>query len=66
MKATFRTNKGTKTGELLKANKKTVWVKFDYKKNIAEKGLDAIFKTFTATIKRHKIKHNVVLEGVVE
>ena len=63
MKATFRTNKGTKTGELIKANKKTVWVRFKYKKNIAEEGMDAIFKIFIATIKRHKIKHNVVLES---
>lgn len=63
MKATFRTNQGTKTGELIKANKKTVWVKFKYKKNIADEGMDAVFKSFVSIIKRHKVKHNVILEG---
>jgi hypothetical protein len=57
MEATFRTNKGTKTGEVLKINHKTVWVKFEYKKKI----LDA-FKTAVAVVKRHKLKHNVVLK----
>jgi len=60
MEVKFRTNKGIKSGELIKNNKKTVWVKFNYKKNIADEGLKAIFKTFTAIIKRHKIKHDVV------
>jgi len=61
MKISFRTNKGTKVGELIKENKKTVWVKFKYEKNIAEAGMDAIIKKFVAIIKRHKIKHNVVM-----
>ena len=60
MEVKFRTNKGIKSGELIKNNNKTVWVKFNYKKNIADEGLKAIFKTFTAIIKRHKIKHDVV------
>jgi len=59
MKITFRTSEGMKEGELLKENKKTVWVKFTYKKKIAKEGAEAIFKNFTAIIKRHKIKHNV-------
>lgn len=63
MKATFKTNQGTKVGELIKANKKTVWVKFDYKKKISEEGAKAVFKVFTAIIKRHKLKHHVVIEG---
>lgn len=64
MDAEFNTNKGRKKGEVVKANKKTVWVKFDYKKNISAEGVEAVWKTFTATIKRHKFKHNVVMEGV--
>lgn len=61
MDATFRTNKGERTGEVIKENAKTVWVKFKYKKNVAEEGAEAIFKKFIAVIKRHKIKHNVVV-----
>ena len=60
MKVKFRTNEGKHTGEVIKDNSKTVWVKFNYKKNIAEAGMEAIIKTFTTIIKRHKIKHNVV------
>ena len=60
MNVKFRTNKGVKKGEVVKENEKTVWVKFKYKKNIAEEGAEAIWKKFTAIIKRHKIKHNVV------
>jgi hypothetical protein len=60
MKVKFRTNQGIKEGELVKNNKKTAWVKFDYKKNISKEGVKAIFKSFTAVIKRHKIKHGVV------
>lgn len=59
MEATFETNKGRKSGEVLKVNHKTVWVKFNYKKNIAEEGVKAIFKDFVAIIKRHKLKHDV-------
>lgn len=61
MQAKFNTNKGRIEGEVIKANSKTVWVKFKYKKNVAEAGAEAIFKKFTAIIKRHKIKHNLVL-----
>lgn len=60
MEIKFKTNQGIKTGEVIKDNTKTVWVKFNYKKDIAEEGVKAIFKTFTAIIKRHKIKHSVV------
>ena len=55
----FRINQGEKTGELVKDNSKTVWVKFRYKRDIAEEGAKALFKHFTAVIKRHKVKHNV-------
>ena len=60
MNIEFRTSQGIKTGELIKDNIKTVWVKFNYKKNIAEEGVKSIFKTYTAIIKRHKIKHSVM------
>ena len=61
IEAKFRTNKGYKKGEVVKVNEKTIWVKLNYKKNIAEEGAKAIFKTFTKIIKRHKIKHDVNL-----
>lgn len=63
MQATFNLKGGRKVGEVVKANKKTVWVKFDFKKNIADAGAEALLKTFTTIIKRHKVKHNVVLES---
>ncbi len=61
--AEFNTNKGRKIGEVVKVNSKTVWVKFWYKKNIAEEGAEAIFKKFLAIIKRHKAKHNVEMRS---
>ena len=64
MEAKFNIKKGRQKGEVIKANNKTVWVKFKYKKNIADEGLEAVMKKFTAIIKRHKVKHNVVMEGV--
>jgi len=64
MDAKFNIKKGRVKGEVVKANNKTVWVKFKYKKNIADAGLEAVMKKFTAIIKRHKVKHNVVMEGV--
>ena len=63
MQAKFNIKKGRIEGEVVKANNKTVWVKFKYKKNIAEEGAEAIIKKFVAIIKRHKIKHNVVMMG---
>jgi len=63
MKATFRIAKERREGELIKANNKTVWVKVAYKKKISEDGAKAIFETHFKTIKRHKVKHNVVIEG---
>ena len=61
MDAKFDIKKGRQVGEVIKENSKTVWVKFKYKKNIAEEGAEAIWKKFTAYIKRHKTKHNVVM-----
>ena len=63
MQAKFNIKKGRQEGEVIKANNKTIWVKFKYKKNIADVGAEAIMKKFTAIIKRHKIKHNVVMMG---
>jgi len=59
--AKFDIKKGRQVGEVIKENSKTVWVTFKYKKNIAEEGAEAIWKKFTAIIKRHRIKHNVVI-----
>ena len=59
----FRTNQGEKTGEVVKDNIKTVWVKFSYKKKISLEDAKDVFKTFVTTIKRHKIKHNVQVVG---
>ena len=61
MDAKFNINKGRVQGEVIKDNCKTVWVKFKYKKNIAEEGAEAIFKKYIAIIKRHKVKHDVVM-----
>lgn len=63
MKATFNIGKERREGELIKANNRTVWVKIAYKKKISEEGAKAVFQVFEKTIKRHKIKHNVVIEG---
>lgn len=63
MDAKFDIKKGRQIGEILKENSKTVWVTFKYKKNIAEAGAEAIMKKFVAVIKRHKVKHNVAMEG---
>lgn len=61
MKVKFNTNKGEHTGTLIKDNPKTVIVKFDYQEEIKEKGVKAIFKTYTTFIKRHKQKHHVLV-----
>ncbi len=61
MEAKFNIKKGRQAGKVFKENNKTVWVTFKYKKNIAEVGAEAIIKKFTAYIKRHKIKHNVIM-----
>lgn len=65
MKVKFRTNQGNKIGDLIKDNNKTVWVKFKYKKKISLEDAKDVFKTFIAIIKRHKIKHNVIMEGEI-
>ena len=59
MEADFRLSDRRQKGTIVKENPKTVLVKFDYKKNIAEAGAEALFKTFTAIIKRHRYKHNL-------
>jgi len=64
MNVKFNINKGRQQGEVIKDNCKTVWVKFKYKKNIADAGAEAIMKKFVAVIKRHRVKHNV--SAVVE
>jgi len=59
--AEFNVTGGRRQGEVIKENPKTVWVKFKYKKNIADEGAEAIWKKFTAYIKRHRVKHNVAI-----
>jgi len=63
--AEFNTNKGRKKGELIKANVKTVWVKFKYQFQINwdKKDEEPLFENRTSIIKRHKLKHNVVIVG---
>ncbi len=61
MEAKFNIRKGRQAGTVIKENNKTVWVKFKYKKNISEAGVEAIMKKFIAVIKRHKVKHNVIM-----
>jgi len=59
--AKFNIKKGRQVGKVIKDNPKTIWVKFKYKRNIAEEGAEAIFKKFIAIIKRHKVKHDVAM-----
>ena len=61
MDAKFNIKKGRQVGKVIKDNPKTIWVKFKYKRNIAEEGAEAIFKKFIAIIKRHKVKHDVAM-----
>ena len=64
MDAKFDIKKGRQLGTVIKENNKTVWVTFKYKKNISVDGVEAIMKKFVAVIKRHKVKHNVIMEGI--
>ena len=65
MQAEFRTNKGRKKGEVIKSNIKTVWVRLKYKINVNLKDkTKPIFEKRVKIIKRHKIKHNVIMMGV--
>lgn len=61
MEAKFSITKGRQKGEVVKENSKTVWVTFKYKKNVAEEGAEAILKKYIAYIKRHRVKHNVIM-----
>ncbi len=61
MEAKFNITKGRQKGEVIRENTKTVWVKFKYKKNVAEEGAEAILKKYIAIIKRHRVKHNVAI-----
>lgn len=65
MDAEFNIKEGRKKGELIKASKKTVWVRLKYKFRINwDKPKDApLFENREKVIKRHKFKHNVVIVG---
>lgn len=66
MEASFNTNKGKKKGQVIKSNVKTVWIRLKYKVNInLEDKTKPIFEKREKIIKRHKIKHNVVLMGEI-
>jgi hypothetical protein len=63
--AEFNIKEGRKKGELIKANFKTVLVRLKYKFRVNwDKPKDQpLFENREKIIKRHKIKHNVVITG---
>jgi formylmethanofuran dehydrogenase subunit A len=64
MKAKFRCNGKQMTGEVVKANFYTIWVNVEFKKKVVEKidkKLKEVFKPYYKIIKRHKVKHAVVI-----
>lgn len=66
MKAKFRCNGKQMTGEVIKANFYTIWVKVKFKKKVLEKvdkKIKEVFQPYYKTIKRHKEKHAVVIVG---
>jgi len=66
MKAKFRCNGKMMTGEVSKMNKLTCWVKVQFKKKISETiedKIQEILKPYDKIIKRHKVKHKVILTG---
>jgi hypothetical protein len=64
MQAEFNTKKGRKKGEVVISNIKTIWVRLKYKININLKDkTKPIFEKREKVIKRHKVKHNVVITG---
>ena len=64
MQAEFNTNKGRKKAEIIIANIKTVWVRLKYQVNVNLKDkTKPIFEKREKIIKRHKVKHNVVIVG---
>jgi hypothetical protein len=66
MKAKFKCNGRQMTGEVVKPNFFTVWVKVQFKKKVAEtikEKVEYILKPYDRIIKRHKEKHAVVFIG---
>jgi hypothetical protein len=66
MEAKFRCSGKQMTGEVIKSNFHTIWVKVKFKKLIKEtidKELKEIMKPYYKIIKRHKEKHAVVMTG---
>lgn len=64
MQAEFRTSKGRKKAEVVKENIKTILVRLKYKVNVNLKDkTKPIFEKREKVIKRHIVKHNVVISG---
>lgn len=66
MKAKFECNGTQMTGEVVKSNFLTIWVKVKFKKKIEETiegKIKEILKPYDRIIKRHKEKHAVVMIG---
>jgi len=66
MKAKFRCNGKQMTGEVVKSNFHTIWVKVGFKKKVAKtikEKIEYMLKPYDKIIKRHKEKHAVVLIG---
>ena len=67
MQAKFRCNGKQMTGEVVTFNTLTVWVKVQFKKKIRESiggKIQELLKPYDTIIKRHKVKHAVVITGV--
>jgi hypothetical protein len=65
MEAEFDIKGDRRSGKLIKANPLTVWVRLRYKFHINwDKPKDKpLFEIKEKVIKRHKVKHNVVITG---
>lgn len=66
MEAKFMCSGKQMTGEVVKSNFLTVLVRVGFKKKTAETiagKIKEILKPYEKTIKRHKVKHNVVIMG---
>lgn len=66
MKAKFMCAGKQMTGEVVKSNYYTIWVKVKFKKKVMETieaKLKEILKPYDKIIKRHKEKHAVVMIG---
>lgn len=66
MEAEFRCNGKRMKGEVVDSNTHTIWVKVKFKKKVMEtfeSKLKEVLKPYDRIIKRHKVKHAVVMTG---